>query len=142
MSSNAIALSLFFKTDIQNIKKLDEKTYNFYQYQYDNKTYISVIEDELISYGIEYFDNMVCYLNSTFLANCIEMPYLEDLISVAQKQDYKSNDAIKKLIERTCGMEKIVSDLIDIDGYSVLGLENNIGEIEYNNENYIIFLIE
>lgn len=82
----------------------------------------------------EYIRNSLWAFNADFLANMTDLP--EEVFEALSEKYEGGNDAIERIITKTCGLEAFVDEAISYDGYGHFMSSYDGEEIELDGDLY------
>lgn len=103
-------IAKFLKIDVTDLNKKDGDHWGLDMY---NGWAVGTDEEATKAAG-EYIEETLWAFNSSFLAEQTELP--ESVFEALQPQCENSNDAVRALIDKTCGLEDFTQAAIGADG--------------------------
>lgn len=126
------ALANFLGEDQEEI---NQSSYNENLFEYGNQEYLVLTDEEADEEVKEYIKETLWAFNASFLADETDMP--KEIFEALQPKCEGANEAILKLVEKTCGLDEFVESAVQSDGRGHF-LSTYDGE-ENEEEKYFIY---
>lgn len=107
-----IALANFLEES--DHEEINVSSYNKNLFEYGNQEYLVVTDEEADEETEEYIKESVWSFNASFLADQTDMP--KEIFEALQSKYEDGNNAVLKLIEKTCGIDEFVKEAVQLDG--------------------------
>lgn len=119
------------KSKIETLAKFLDIDFDDAENYFDNGDYLILTDDEANEQAKEYIEQSLWAFNADFLADMTDLP--SEVFEIMQKQCESSNDAVLKLVEKTCGLDKLAETAISMDGRGHFISSYDCEENELNN---------
>lgn len=114
-----------------NVEEVELKGSYYVAEGYDYEVHNEEEREERVT---EYIRNSLWAFTPSFLANMTELP--EEVFEVLSEKCENGNDAIERIITKTCGLEAFVDEAIRYDGYGHFMSSYDGEEIELEGDLY------
>lgn len=108
------AIARHFEVKVEDIETTTYDHYGLTVYKVDGEEYAVGTDEEADAAVADYIKDSAWSFNADFLASQTDLP--EEVYRAMQDKCEDSNDAVSKLIEKTCGWDDFVAEAIRYDG--------------------------
>lgn len=127
-TDRAAALAKFLGCEIDEV---DAARYGENVYEYGRAEYLVLTDDEADKAARDAIADSLWAFNASFLAS--ETEFDEEIFSAIQPRCEGANDAVRRLIDKSCGLDSFVDAAVSADGRGHFlsgydGEENEAGE--------------
>lgn len=108
------AIACHFEVSVEDVAVAGYDHYDLTVYNVDGSEYAIGTDDEADFAVANYIKESAWTFNADFLAQQTDLP--EEIYRAMQDKCEGSNDAVSKLIEKTCGWDRFIFEAVKADG--------------------------